>query len=152
MANSSTSSSRNASVKPPKLALKSALPVSFYARDTLEVSRDLLGKVLLIRSRRGVTAGRIVETEAYRQDDPASHSFRGKTPRASIMFGNPGVAYVYFIYGMYEMLNFVTESHGTAGAVLIRALEPLAGEELMIKRRGARRTRELASGPGRLCR
>jgi DNA-3-methyladenine glycosylase len=135
-----------------------ALPRAFYARHTLEVARDLLGKVLIVSpedgSGEGVCAGRIVETEAYRSDDPASHSSRGETPRAAIMFGEPGVAYVYFIYGAYEMLNFVTESKGQAGAVLVRALEPLLGEELMHRRRGLKSVKreQLTSGPGKLCR
>jgi len=136
------------------------LPVSFYARDTLEVSRALLGKVLVVRSqlqsgfrhRTVITAARIVETEAYSGKDPASHSARGETPRSSVMFGEPGVAYVYLIYGMYPMLNFVTESKGIAGAVLIRAVEPLEGEEIMLERRKTARSRfDLTSGPGRLC-
>jgi DNA-3-methyladenine glycosylase len=137
-----------------------ALARAFYERDTLEVARDLLGKVLVLSTPDGECAGRIVETEAYRGDDPASHSARGETPRAAIMFGEPGVAYVYFIYGMYEMLNFVTEPKGQAGAVLIRALEPLRGEALMQRRRALGRASsakplrawELASGPGKLCR
>ena len=138
------------------------LPLLFYERNTLDVAQDLLGKVLLVRSEPGyslddprsqITAGRIVETEAYREDDPASHSFRGETPRSSVMFGEPGVAYVYFIYGIYEMLNFVTEPKGTAGAVLIRALDPIAGQSLMLKRRNVRQPfHSLMSGPGKLCR
>lgn len=136
------------------------LPQAFYERSTLAVARDLLGKVLWVRAnpdfpfddpRAEVTAGRIVETEAYFGDDPASHSARGETPRAAIMFGNPGVAYVYFIYGMYEMLNFVTEPAGSPGAVLIRAVEPVFGLPLMERRRGFPKSR-LANGPGKLCR
>jgi DNA-3-methyladenine glycosylase len=140
------------------LAVK-PLARSFYGRETLEVARDLLGKVLTVSSVEGECSGRIVETEAYSGDDPASHSAKGETPRASIMFGEPGVAYVYFIYGMYEMINFVTEPKGHAGAVLIRALEPLRGEALMQRRRALGRavvkplkSWELASGPGKLCR
>jgi DNA-3-methyladenine glycosylase len=133
------------------------LEPDFYADHTLKVAKNLLGKVLyarrVYRGREEIVAGRIVETEAYRADDPASHSCRGETPRSKIMFGDPGVAYVYFIYGMYEMLNFVTEPRGEAGAVLIRAVEPLIGEELMQKRRKTARTRQsLTSGPGKLCR
>lgn len=132
---------------------KKALKRAFYSRHTLEVAPDLLGKILHVHSKQGVAAGRIVETEAYRADDPASHSSRGKTPRNSVMFGPPGIAYVYLIYGMYEMLNFVTENDGHPGAVLIRALEPLAGEDLMLRRRRqARRRIDLTSGPGKLCR
>jgi DNA-3-methyladenine glycosylase len=129
---------------------KRVLPRSFYERDTVQVARDLLGKILITRTRSGLTAGRIVETEAYHGTDPASHSSRGETPRCSIMFGEPGVAYVYFIYGMYEMLNFVTEPKGYPGAVLIRALEPVAGETLMRRRRKVRARHELTAGPGRL--
>ena len=110
-----------------------------------------MGKLLMVRSRAGVTVARIVETEAYSQDDPASHSCRGETPRAAVMFGEAGHAYVYFIYGMYEMLNFVTEPKGKAGAVLIRAVEPVAGEELMQKRRKVKKRHDLTCGPGRLC-
>lgn len=136
------------------------LPVSFYSRDTIEVAQDLLGKVLVVRSELlagcdndlVTTAVRIVETEAYHGDDPASHSSKGETPRTSVMFGEPGIAYVYFIYGMYEMLNFVTGPKGVAGAVLIRAAEPLLGEEHMFRRRkGARSRLDLTRGPGRLC-
>jgi DNA-3-methyladenine glycosylase len=95
-----------------------------------------------------VTSGRIVETEAYRAGDPASHSARGQTPRSAIMFGDPGVAYVYLIYGMYPILNFVTEPQGEPGAVLIRAIEPIFGIEIMTQRRG--RFENLTNGPGRL--
>lgn len=135
-----------------------SLPPEFYCRNTVQVAQDLLGKILIVRTfpeyefdspHAEVTAGRIVETEAYRENDPASHAYRGETPRSSIMFGQPGFAYVYLIYGMYEMLNFVTEPQGLAGAVLIRAVEPLFGEELMRKRRN--RPTELTNGPGRLC-
>ncbi len=124
------------------------LPRSFYNRPTIEVARDLLGKVLV----HGPTSGRIVETEAYLcGDDLAAHSARGVTPRTRVIFGPPGHAYVYFIYGMYECLNLVAEPDGKAGCVLIRALEPLTGIEVMQRRRPAARTlRNLASGPGRL--
>ena len=131
---------------------KNIISRQFYARDTIEVARDLLGKVLVVSSQAGITAGRIVETEAYQGNDPASHSCRGRTPRSEIMFGPPGVAYVYFIYGMYEMFNVVTENEGQAGAVLIRALEPLFGEALMKKRRNVEKSGELLRGPGKLCR
>ncbi len=121
---------------------------SFYERPTVQVARDLLGKVLV----HGATAGRIVETEAYLGgDDLASHSARGITPRTKVIFGPPGHAYVYFIYGMYECLNIVAEPDGKAGCVLIRALQPVAGIELMQKRRpAARKIHDLASGPGKL--
>jgi DNA-3-methyladenine glycosylase len=120
----------------------------FYDRPTVDVARDLLGKVLV----HGPTAGLIVETEAYLGgDDLASHSARGITERTSVIFGPPGHAYVYFIYGMYECLNLVCEPEGVPGCVLIRALEPIAGVELMQSRRpAARKPEDLASGPGKL--
>jgi DNA-3-methyladenine glycosylase len=121
---------------------------SYYARDSVAVARGLLGKVLV----HGDTAGIVVETEAYPGgDDLASHSARGLTPRTRVIFGPPGHAYVYFIYGMYECLNLVAEPDGVAGCVLLRALEPVAGLERMRERRPrARRLEDLASGPGRL--
>src|SRR5215510_7671960 len=101
---------------------------SFYDRPTIDVSRDLLGKIVV----HGKTAGMIVETEAYLGgDDLASHSARGITERTRVIFGPPGHAYVYFIYGMYECLNIVAEPDGKPGCVLIRALEPVAGIEIM---------------------
>jgi DNA-3-methyladenine glycosylase len=125
------------------------LPRGFYARDTVEVARGLLGKILV----HGETSGRIVETEAYLGGgrDLASHTARGVTGRTRVIFGPPGHAYVYFIYGMYECLNLVAEPNGRPGCVLIRALEPIAGIEIMQRRRPAARTlRDLTSGPGRL--
>src|SRR3954468_17741693 len=124
------------------------LPKAFYNRPTVEVARDLLGKVLV----HGRTAGTIVETEAYPGgDDLASHSARGITNRTRVIFGPPGYAYVYFIYGMYECLNLVAEPEGRAGCVLIRALDPICGVEDMFRRRpAARKLEDLASGPGKL--
>jgi DNA-3-methyladenine glycosylase len=121
---------------------------SFYERPTVQVARDLLGKVLV----HGPAAGKIVETEAYLGgEDLAAHSARGVTARTRVIFGPPGRAYVYFIYGMYECLNLVAEPAGHPGCVLIRALEPVAGIELMQRRRPtARRIEDLASGPGKL--
>ena len=114
----------------------------------MDVARGLLGKVLV----HGPTAGIIVETEAYLGgDDLASHSARGVTPRTGVIFGPPGHAYVYFIYGMYECLNLVAEPAGRPGCVLIRALEPVAGIDVMQQRRsGARKPEQLANGPGKL--
>jgi len=129
------------------------VPKKFYDRNSLAVAGDLLGKVLVVFSDGKATVGRIVETEAYREDDPACHAWVGKTPRNEIMFGEPGRVYVYFIYGMYEMLNLVTEAKGKPAAVLIRALEPLSGIEAMRQRRPhVHAERELLNGPGRLAR
>ncbi len=121
---------------------------SFYERPTIRVARDLLGKALV----HGRTAGIIVETEAYLGgDDLAAHSARGITDRTRVIFGPPGHAYVYFIYGMYECLNLVAEPEGRPGCILIRALEPVCGISLMRRRRpAARRLEDLASGPGKL--
>ena len=121
---------------------------AFYERPTIEVARDLLGKVIV----HGATAGIIVETEAYPGgDDLASHSACGITARTRVIFGPPGHAYVYFIYGMYQCLNLVCEAEGTPGCVLIRALQPISGIEIMQDRRPtARKLEDLASGPGKL--
>lgn len=120
----------------------------FFERPTVDVARDLLGKVLV----HGATAGIIVETEAYLGgEDLASHSARGVTDRTRVIFGPAGHAYVYCIYGMYECLNIVAEPAGQAGCVLIRALEPVDGVDIMRKRRPSAHTMEaLASGPGKL--
>src|SRR5438094_8965523 len=122
------------------------LPRKFYARSTIEVAKDLLGKVLV----HGETAGIIVETEAYLGgDDLASHSARGITDRTRVIFGRPGHAYVYLIYGMYECLNIVAEPPGQPGCVLIRALEPLSGIALMQRRRPAvAKPQDPACAPG----
>ena len=120
----------------------------FYARPTVAVATDLLGKVLV----HGETAGIIVETEAYPGgDDLASHSARGITDRTRVIFGAPGHAYVYLIYGVYQCLNIVAEPDGQPGCVLIRALEPTSGIQIMRRRRpAAKRTESLANGPGKL--
>jgi len=128
------------------------LPLSFYAQSTLQVARQLLGKYLVRRHPDGKTVGRIVETEAYvGPHDLACHAAKGRTARTEVMFGPPGHAYVYFIYGVYYCLNIVTEEVGHASAVLIRALEPVEGIELMQQRRGTQKLHSLASGPGKLC-
>lgn len=132
------------------LAESRPLPRSFYARNSVDVAREAVGMWLVHEG----TAGRIVEAEAYLGlDDLAAHASRGLTNRTRALFGPPGHAYVYLIYGMYECLNLVAEPDGTPGCALIRAVEPLSGLEAMRRRRPAARTpRDLASGPGKLTR
>jgi DNA-3-methyladenine glycosylase len=128
-----------------------ALPLAFYARDPAVVARELIGKRLLRRTGEGLAAGWIVETEAYLScDDPACHAARGKTRRNASMFGPPGGAYVYAIHSRW-CFNVVTEREGTPSAVLIRAIEPMLGHEVMSARRRGAKPHELARGPGRLC-
>jgi DNA-3-methyladenine glycosylase len=125
---------------------------SFYARPTPEVARDLLGQIVVSDTPQGRTAGRIVETEAYLgPDDPASHAARLKRGGVEVMAGEAGIAYVYRSYGIHAMLNVVAKPPGEIGAVLIRALEPLLGLDLMRQRRGVENERLLCSGPVNLC-
>jgi DNA-3-methyladenine glycosylase len=127
------------------------LPRSFYARSALLVAPDLLGRVLVRTLADGARlAARIVETEAYLPDDPASHAFRGMTRRNEVMFGPPGRLYVYFTYGNHWMMNAVTGRAGEGTAVLLRAAEPLQGLEMMAAHRGRDHPRDLCSGPGKL--
>jgi DNA-3-methyladenine glycosylase len=124
---------------------------SFYARAANEVAPDLLGAVLVRIFPDGSRASaRIVEVEAYGPNDPASHAFRGETPRNAVMFGPPGHLYVYFTYGMHHCMNVVTGGTAEGSAVLLRAAEPLQGVEEMALRRGRERLLDLCSGPGRL--
>jgi DNA-3-methyladenine glycosylase len=118
----------------------------FYSRPVLEVARDLIGCVVS----HGDCSGVIVETEAYHDSEPACHAFVGLTPRTETLFGAPGRAYVYRSYGIHALLNAVSEPEGVGAAVLIRALEPTAGVEVMRERRGVGRVEELCSGPGKL--
>ena len=123
----------------------------FFARDPVVLARDLLGRVLFYKTPEGLLAGRIVETEAYTgAADPASHAFRGRTARNAVMFGPAGHAYVYFTYGMHHCLNVTAGAQGTAGAVLLRALEPLAGVEIMRARGDHGPESRLLSGPGKI--
>jgi len=136
------------------------LPRAFYARPTLDVVPDLIGKVLVHETRAGVTAGAIVEIEAYiGESDPACHAAPGPTVRNAPLYGPPGIAYVYLNYGLHYLVNAVTEPEGSPAAVLIRALEPVEGEALMRRRRarGSRAgaplaTDDLCRGPGNLTR
>jgi len=129
----------------------SILPRTFYNRATLNVAEELLGKKLVREYHGTLLTGIISETEAYLgENDSASHASRGQTPRNRIMYGAPGFAYVYFVYGMHYMLNVVTEPEGKAAAVLIRAIIPVDGIEIMKERRG-RSGNDLANGPAKLC-
>jgi DNA-3-methyladenine glycosylase len=119
---------------------------TFYDRDVVAVARDLVGCTI----RHGETAGVIVETEAYHDSEPACHAFAGLTPRTEVLFGPPGRAYMYRSYGIHAMLNAVSEHEGVGAAVLIRALEPTDGLDLMRRRRGLDDVEDLCSGPGKL--
>ena len=122
------------------------LPCAFFDRPVLEVARDLIGCTFLFDG----VGGRLVEVEAYHHDDPASHSYRGRTARNAVMFGPPGRLYVYFTMGLHFCVNVVCQGEGEAAAVLLRALEPTHGLELMRERRGATDPRALCSGPAKL--
>jgi DNA-3-methyladenine glycosylase len=138
------------------------LKAEFYDRDPRKVARELLGRLLVRQTTRGILAGRIVETEAYLgEDDPAAHSAAGRTARNAVLFGPPGIAYVYFIYGNHYCLNVSCLPDGVAGGVLFRAMEPVAGIEQMAAARGIELAKDVAlrkisdlrkvsSGPGRM--
>jgi DNA-3-methyladenine glycosylase len=125
-----------------------ALQRTFYKQDPRLVAVDLLGCTLVHETAEGVTSGMIVETEAYRPEDPACHAYKGLTMRNRTIFGRPGLAYVYLSYGVHKLLNAVCEEEGVGSAVLIRALRPHQGLEIMSRRRN--RSTHLCDGPGRL--
>jgi DNA-3-methyladenine glycosylase len=125
----------------------------FYLRDTLEVSKDLLGKILVHKTEEGITKGRIVEVEAYMgPKDAASHSYKNiNSSRTAIQYGIGGYAYIYLIYGMHYCMNIVTSIENNPESILIRALEPIGGIELMEIRRNTNKLKNLCNGPGKLC-
>ena len=127
------------------------LDESFYLReDVVKIAKELLGKILFTNIRGKVTSGIIVETEAYSQKERGSHAFKGKTERNKVMFDAGGSAYVYLCYGIHHLFNIVTNVNGVADAVLIRALEPVTGEEHMLRRMKTKSPRRISSGPGKL--
>jgi len=131
---------------------KKILTKKFYDRTPDIVARELLGKILIHHHNGMFCSGKIVETEAYfPENDPANHAARGKTKRNTLMFGPPGIAYVYFCYGNHWLVNAVTEKEGIPSAVLIRAVEPIEGIEIMRKRRKVKREIDLTNGPAKLC-
>jgi DNA-3-methyladenine glycosylase len=129
------------------------LPLSFYLRDdVVGIANDLIGKVLVTAWNGGITSGRIVETEAYAgEGDRASHASKGRTERTEVMFGSGGRAYVYLCYGIHQMFNIVTATEGVPHAILIRAVEPIEGKDLMLQRTGKTKWEpSITSGPGRV--
>jgi DNA-3-methyladenine glycosylase len=125
---------------------------SFFCRDTIEVARDLLGKKLVRKVGQWCISGIVLETEAYRgEEDLACHARAGRTPRTEIMYGPPGRAYIYFIYGMHWLLNFVTEKENIPGAVLIRSIKPVDGLDLISKKRKDQPEQMWTNGPAKIC-
>ncbi len=151
--------SSSASLTAGKLRAAPVLPREFFNRDVVPVARELLGKLLIRRERRSLLAGRVVEVEAYLgEDDPAAHAYAGQTARNFVLFGPPGRAYVYFIYGNHYCLNVSCTPEGHGGGVLFRAIEPVFGLEAMARARGIElpesprptQLRMITSGPGRM--
>jgi DNA-3-methyladenine glycosylase len=138
-------------ISSPHMSLLEALPREFYSPSASVVARELLGNLLLRATPQGLLGGEIVETEAYLANDPACHAFRGPTRRNQVMFGPPGHAYVYFIYGCHFCVNAVCLPEGVGEAVLIRAIEPSIGVEYLRATRPVHRDIELTSGPAKLC-
>ncbi len=134
--------------------VKNRLKREFFERETLIVAKELLGKTLVRVTDEGTVSARIVETEAYLGEaDDAAHTYKGKSERTRVAYGDKGLAYIYLIYGMYCCFNITSGDKGKPEMVLIRALEPLSGEELMMKRRvKAKKREDIANGPGKLCR
>src|SRR5262249_23547570 len=142
----------NAAPTARRSRLAPPLPSSFYDRATELVARELLGAILECRTNAGITAGRIVETEAYLgEHDLACHAAAGRTERTAPLYGPPGMPYVYFVYGVHWCFNTVRRGEGEPSAFLIRAIEPIAGLSLMRTRRRARRDVDLTNGPAKLC-
>jgi DNA-3-methyladenine glycosylase len=141
-----TASRRLPPTPPSLLDDRAPLPVAFFARPVLEVAPDLIGCLFLFRGAGGI----LVEVEAYRSDDPASHSYRGSTPRNAVMFGPPAHLYVYFTMGIHHCCNIVCQPLGQGAGVLLRALEPRIGLQPMRERRSLCDVRALCSGPGKL--
>ncbi len=129
---------------------RKVLPQSFYSRHAKIVAKELLGKVLSRRTKKGIISGYIVETESYGgKDDPASHAYKKITPRNSVMFGPPGYAYIYLCYGFHTLFNVITEKEGIPSAVLLRAIEPIEGIDIMKNSRKINNILELTNGPGK---
>ena len=138
-------------IDPVKLVkISEPYPGAFYERDTRQVAREILGSLLVTEIDGKTLAGFIVEAEAYMENEEGCHAYGGMTPRCEVMFGHGGMAYIYFVYGMYWCFNATTEKEGKAGAVLVRAVEPFMGIEIMRHRRRKNSILELCSGPGKL--
>ena len=152
-ADAPANAAENRNAASDEAAFRSPLPASFYDRDPTIVARELLGAVLRVERDGIVASGRITETEAYLgPHDPACHAVAGRTARTWNLFGPPGIAYVYFVYGVHWCMNAVTREEGFGSAVLIRAIEPIEGIDFMrVRRPKARREIDLANGPGKLC-